>query len=111
VGRRICEGVFFCVPDDDGAFITPTGRFSQSEEITNNLLFDVLFDFEDAGDLFIREFGIFTGTVVAEDIPAGQKYITPDKIIAPGTLLIIERCAPIYRQVMTRETLCFVVTF
>jgi hypothetical protein len=111
VGRRICEKTDFVVPDDDGEIITPTGRFSISEEITNNLYFEVRFDFEDAGELFIREVGLFTGTVIAEGVPIGQKYVTPDKIIDPGILLVIERCAPIYRQVMTREEFDFVVTF
>jgi hypothetical protein len=111
VGRRICEDVVFCEPDEEGSLITPTGRFSPSETISNNLAIKVTFDFEDAGDLLIRVFGIFTGTAVAEDLPVGKKYFTPDEIVNPGTLLVIERCAPIYRQVMTRETLCFVVTF
>jgi hypothetical protein len=97
VGRRLCENVFFVVPDDGGEIITPTGRFSVSEEITNNLSFEVRFDFEDASELFIRELGLFTGTVIAGNVPIGQKYITPDKVVDPGTLLVIERCAPIYR--------------
>jgi hypothetical protein len=111
VGRRICEDVIFCVPNDQGSIITPTGRFSPSADITNSLNFTVEFDYEDAGELYIRELGIFTGTVVADDVPIGQKYIVLDKIIDIGTLLLVERCAPIYRQVMTREKFCFVVTF
>jgi hypothetical protein len=73
VGRCFCENVVFCLPDDDRKLVTPTGRFSLTDEVTNNLLFEVQFDFEDAGEQFIRELGIFTGTVVAEDIPVGLK--------------------------------------
>jgi hypothetical protein len=111
VGRRLCEKVEFCVPDDFGRIITPTGRFEPSEEITNNLSFEVEFDFEDACDLYIRELGIFIGTIIAEDVPIGQKYVTPNKIINPGTLLVLERCAEIHRQIMTREKFEFVITF
>lgn len=111
VGRRICENVEFCEPDDQGEIITPTGRFTATLAPTNNLHFEVLFDFEDAAGLEIREFGLFTNTVVNEGAPVGQKYFLPNEIDNIGSLLVIERCAPIYRQAMTREQENFVISF
>lgn len=111
VGRRICESVEFCVPDEQGTIITPTGRFTHSDSPTNNLHFEVLFDFEDAEGLEIREFGLFTNTVLVDNLPVGQKYFLPNEVSDIGSLLVIERVAPIYRQAMTREQENFVVTF
>lgn len=111
VGRRLCENVEFCAPDDDGEIITPTGRFTHSDEPTNNLHFEVLFDFEDAEGLEIREFGLFTDTELQEGLPEGLKYFTPDLVTDKGSLLVVERVAPIYRQAMTREQENFVISF
>lgn len=111
VGRRLCENVEFCVADNQGDIITPTGRFSASVNPTNILHFEVLFDFEDAEGLEIREFGLFSNTVLKSGLPEGQKYFTPDAIEDIGSLLVIERSAPIYRQAMTREQENFVVSF
>ena len=111
VGRRICESVEFCVADDQGAIITPTGRFTASLTPTNLLHFEVLFDFTDGVGYNIREFGLFTNTIVDSSLPEGQKYFTPDQLTDAGSLLCIERCAPIYRQAMTREIENFVIEF
>lgn len=111
VGRRICEHVEFCEPDAQGEIVTPTGRFTATLTPTNNLHFEVLFDFEDAAELEIREFGLFTNTVVADGLPSGQKYFLPNQIEDIGSLLVVERCAPIYRQAMTREQENFVISF
>ena len=111
VGRRLCESVEFCYPDAQGDIITPTGRFSHSNNPTNNLHFEVLFDFEDAEGLEIREFGLFTDTVLEDGLPQGQKYFVPNEIADIGSLLAVERVAPIYRQAMTREQENFVISF
>lgn len=111
VGRRLCENVEFCVPDAQGDIITPTGRFSHSDNPTNNLHFEVLFDFEDASGVEIREFGLFTNTVLQDGLPEGQKYFVPSEVADIGSLLVVERVAPIYRQAMTREQENFVISF
>ena len=98
VGRRICEDVEYCYADDQGSIITPTGRFTATETPTNMLHFTVQFDFEDAAGYNIREFGLFTNTIVDSSLPEGQKYFTPDQLTDAGSLLCIERCAPIYRE-------------
>ncbi|GHT98270.1 hypothetical protein FACS1894126_3540 [Alphaproteobacteria bacterium] len=111
VGRRIVDEVVFCVGDDDGELVTPTGRFSASEEPTNNLYIETTYDFEDASDHTIRELGLFVGTKTDPDLPVGQKYFLPVDIIDPGILLLLEHSVPLIRTPATREKFCFVVTF
>ncbi|GHT97207.1 hypothetical protein FACS1894126_0820 [Alphaproteobacteria bacterium] len=111
VGRRIVDEVVFCVGDDDGELVTPTGRFSASEEPTNNLFIETTYDFEDASDHTIRELGLFVGTKTDPDLPVGQKYFLPADIIDPGILLLLEHSVPLIRTPATREKFCFVVTF
>ncbi|GHU22216.1 hypothetical protein FACS189472_15070 [Alphaproteobacteria bacterium] len=111
VGRRIVDEVVFCVGDDDGELVTPTGRFSASEEPTNNLYIETTYDFEDASDHTIRELGLFVGTKTDPDLPVGQKYFLPADIVDPGILLLLEHSVPLIRTPATREKFCFVVTF
>ncbi|MBR1735236.1 MAG: hypothetical protein IJ730_07350 [Alphaproteobacteria bacterium] len=111
VGRRICESVEFCTPDDQGEIISTSGRFSVSESPTNNLHFTVLFDFEDAAGQEIREYGLFLNTVVQSDLPIGQRYFLPTEIEDPGELLMLENCVPLIRTGNTKHACSFVVTF
>jgi hypothetical protein len=87
VGRRIVDKVVFCVGDDDGELVTPTGRFSASESPTNNLFIETTYDFEDASDCTIRELGLFVGTITNPSLPVGQKYFLPADIVDPGMWL------------------------
>lgn len=111
IGRRVCKSVQFCRADDNGEIITPTGRFTASAEPTNMLHINVAFDFTDGEGYTIREFGIFTGTVLNDGLPIGQEYLLPTDISDVGQLLALERVAPIFRQAMTREIENFVITF
>lgn len=111
IGRRVCKSVQFCKADDEGEIITPTGRFTASADPTNMLHINVAFDFTDSEGYTIREFGIFTGTVLNENLPVGQEYFLPTEISDKGQLLALERVAPIYRQAMTREIENFIITF
>jgi hypothetical protein len=111
VGRRIIDKVVFCVGDDEGELVTPTGRFSASEVPTNNLFIETTYDFEDASDCTIRELGLFVGTITNPSLPVGQKYFLPADIVDPGILLLLEHSVPLIRTPATREKFCFVVTF
>ncbi|GHT96772.1 hypothetical protein FACS1894122_15380 [Alphaproteobacteria bacterium] len=111
VGRRVVDEVLFCVGDDEGELVTPTGRFSASEVPTNNLFIRTLYDFTDASEYTIRELGLFVGTQTAEELSVGQKYFLPTDIVDPGILLLLEHSVPLIRTPATRETFCFVVTF
>ena len=111
VGRRTVDEVLFCVPDPEGDLVTPTGRFTASDEPTNNLHMRFTFDFEDSPGEIIRELGIMVNTVVDELLPDGQRYFQGAEITDPGILLVLEHTVPLVRTAATRETFSFVVTF
>jgi hypothetical protein len=111
VGRRVVDEVLFCVGDDDGELVTPTGRFTATATPTNNLFIRTLYDFTDAQDCTIREFGLFIETQTVGELPPGQKYFLPTDIVDPGILLLLEHSVPLIRTASTRESFSFVVTF
>ena len=111
VGRRKATQVDYCVPATNGAISVPEGRFDISATPTNNLYFKFHFEFEEAVGSTIREQAIFLDTVLAAGVPAAQFYLTPAQVAQPGTLLVIERRAPIIREITTRQLFEFVVTF
>lgn len=111
VGRRKATLVDYCAPAVNGAISVPEGKFDISATPTNNLYFKFHFEFEEAVGSTIREQAIFLDTVLAAGVPAGQFYLTPAEVAQPGTLLVIERRAPIIREITTRQLFEFVVTF
>lgn len=111
VGRRRADEVLFVVGEDDGPLVTPTGRFSSVDYPTNNLFMRFTFDFDNAANKTIRELGVFIGTVMNPDLPAGQRYFELNDIVDPGILLVIERTVPLIRTAATRESFSFVVSF
>jgi hypothetical protein len=111
VGRRKATLVDYCAPDANGSISAPEGKFSISATPTNNLYFKFHFEFEEGVGSTIREQAIFLDTVAAVGVPAGQFYLTPVQVAQPGTLLVIERRAPIIREITTRQLFEFVVTF
>ena len=50
VGRRAVDEVTYCVGDEEGLLVTPTGRFTASGTPTNQLYMHATFDFEDAAN-------------------------------------------------------------
>lgn len=111
VGRRKATLVDYCAPAVNGAISVPEGKFDISATPTNNLYFKFHFEFEEAVGSTIRETAIFLDTVAAAGVPVGQYYLTPAQVAQPGTLLVIERRAPIIREITTRQLFEFVVTF
>jgi hypothetical protein len=111
VGRRKASQVEYVVPDADGAIQLPQGNYSISATPTVSLYFKFFTDFDDGVGSTIRERAIFIDTVAATGVPVGQMYLQPNEVQSPGTLLVIERNAPIVREVTTRQLLEFVVTF
>lgn len=111
VGRRKATLVDYCAPAVNGAISVPEGKFDISATPTNNLYFKFHFEFDEGVGSTIREQAIFLDTVLAGGVPAGQFYLTPAQVAQPGTLLVIERRAPIVREITTRQLFEFVVTF
>ena len=96
--------------DPAGEIIVPTGRYTVSATPTRHLLFRIAYDFGDAPASVIREVALFAGTEVQAGLPAGQRYFEPGQIVAPGTLVALERITPINRSPATRETFEHVIT-
>lgn len=111
VGRRTADEIIFCIGDDEGELITPTGRFKPSSLPTGSLYLKFTFDFTDAANQVIRELGVMVGTKVKEELLPGQRYFEPQDIAEPGILLVLEHTVPLIRTAATRETFSFVVTF
>ncbi|MBC6685711.1 hypothetical protein H9I48_00295 [Wolbachia pipientis] len=111
LGRRVVDEMLFCVGDENGELVTPSGRFKPSNVPTNNLYLKFTFDFTDAANQVIRELGVMVGTKVKEKVPPGQRYFEPQDIEDPGILLVLEHTVPLIRTAATRETFSFVVTF
>ncbi|RDD35496.1 putative phage protein [Wolbachia endosymbiont of Cylisticus convexus] len=111
VGRRVVDEMLFCVGDENGELVTPSGRFKPSNVPTNNLFLKFTFDFTDAANQVIRELGVMVGTKVKEELPTGQRYFEPKDVENPGILLVLEHTVPLIRTAATRETFSFVVTF
>ena len=110
IGRRLVTQVQFVIDDPAGEIVVPTGRYSVSATPTRHLLFRIAYDFADAPAAVIREVALFAGTEVLAGLPAGQRYFEPAQIVAPGTLVAIERVTPIPRTPATRETFEHVIT-
>ena len=111
VGLRTVDEILFCSGDENGELITPSGRFTESRSPTNNLFLKFTFDFEDAANQVIQELGVMVGTEFLTELPPGQRYFTPEQILTPGILLVLEHTVPLVRTAATRETFTFVVTF
>jgi hypothetical protein len=111
VGRRRADEVLFVEGDDNGALVTPTGRFKAVDHLTNNLFMRFTFDFENAANCTIRELGVFIGTVTNPELPSGQWYFELNDIVDPGILLVLEHTVPLIRTAATRESFSFAITF
>ena len=111
IARRAVDEVYFVEPDPDGEISLSTGRYRTSTTPTPHLFIRTKFDFTDAVGATIREQAVFVGTQTDQNLPAGQRYFTPDQLTDPGVLLLIENTPPIVRQASTRETFEFVLTF
>lgn len=111
VCRRTVDEVYFVAPDPNGEISLSTGRYRISQTPTPHLFIRTKFDFGDAVGATIREQALFVGTETDPDLPPGQRLFTPDQLVSPGVLLLIEHTPSIVRQASTRETFEFVLTF
>lgn len=104
VGRRKASVVGFCTPNPQGDIVTTNGRFMASIEPTRYLFFRFSFDFAEGADAEIRELGVFVFTKTDPNLPPGQMYFTPDQIVDPGVLLLLERIERVPRSPSVRTT-------
>ena len=111
IGRRRASVVGYCLPDSQGDIITREGgRYRQTQVPSKYLFMRFAFDFQDGGDAMIRELGVFMHTRVHDALPPGQMYFTPEQIVDPGTLLLLERIPRTPRTPSQRTTYETVLT-
>lgn len=120
VGRRVASSVGFVVPDDEGNIVIPVGvgadgdvqeaRYSSVTGPTPYLYIRVNYNFADASNVIICEFGLFMDTQVKADLPPGQRYFTPAELESPGLLLAAQIVQPsIQRSPAVRQSIEFVL--
>lgn len=110
IARRQATAVEYCTPQTGGAIVVPEGTFAISSTPTNHLYFKFFFEFEEGLGSVIREQAIFLDTERASGVPSGKFYLLPAEVANPGRLLVIQRTAPIVREITTRQLFEIVVT-
>ncbi len=120
VGRHALTRCGFVLPDEAGDIVIPVSagaddavreaRYRKSDTPTPYLYIYVQYDYGDASNAVIREYGLFMGTTLAEGIPPGQKYFTPGQIQDPGLLMAVQIVTPpINRSPSVRQSVEFVM--
>lgn len=120
VGRRSVTSVQYVTPDDNGDVVVPVfgpsagagrRRFRVVEGPTPHLYMRFNFEFEDAPASEIRELAVFTGTVIKDGLPVGQRYFEPADILDAGIMLAVENLREkIIRSPNSRQAFEFVLT-
>lgn len=109
-GRRRASVIDYVVPNPSGTIVLPQGSFSISPTPTNQLYVRCSFAATEEVGQAIREAAVFIGTTLVAGLPVGQDYFVPANILAPGTMLILERFAKINRTSSFSTSLDFVLT-
>lgn len=121
IGRRRVTSVQYVTPDDAGDVVVPVfgpsagagrrRRFRIVEGPTPHLYMRFNFEFEDAPASVIRELAVFTGTVIKDGLPVGQRYFEPADIQGAGIMLAVENLrGKIIRSPNSRQAFEFVLT-
>jgi hypothetical protein len=111
IGRRTATQIGYAVPDEAGSIELVSGRYSIAPEPTQWVYVRFTFDFADAAGETIRELGIFTSTVLAAGLPAGQRYFTPAQVSSLGDLYALERIPHFVRNGAVRQFFEYVLPF
>lgn len=110
LGRRRAQVIEFVSIDPGGDISVPQGNYSISPTPTDTLYIRCAFADTDAVGQFVREAGVFIGTVPVTGLPVGTEYFTPNQIDQPGVLLMLEHFAKITRTSEFSVALEFVMT-
>lgn len=104
IGRRLVTEVLFVKPDVLGDIELPSGnKYSISAEPTTYLLLRATFGFTDAEGENVREMGVFFGTQLKAEVPAGTRWVLPAQLDNPGEIYTLERRTAVYRSGATRQ--------
>ena len=120
VGRHALTRCGFVLPDEAGDIIIPVSggandavqeaRYRKSDTPTPYLYIYVQYDYGDASNAVIREYGLFMGTTLTEGLPPGQRYFTPAQVQDTGLLMAVQIVTPpINRSPSVRQSVEFVM--
>ncbi|ABS14213.1 hypothetical protein I6H96_02405 [Brucella anthropi] len=111
VGVTRTRDKYFVAPDPDGAILMADGaRYSQSSEATQFVYVRFQLDLADASGTTLREAGIYINTVLDSAVPGGQTYIPASQITQLGSMIEVDRFAPIIRDGSIGQTFSFILT-
>lgn len=111
VGVTRIREKFFVKPDNAGTILMGDGStYSQSDVPTAYLYVRFQLDLPDAAGRTLRETGVFVGTQLGGAVPAGQQYIPGADVVNFGTMIEVDRFAPIVRDGSIGQTFSFVLT-
>lgn len=91
LGRRKASVIEFCTPSDTGDIVVPSGRYTPSATPTYYIHLRFEFQLTDSPEATIRECGVFAHTVLTDDVPDPDGYVTPAYLKDPGSLIMEER--------------------
>ncbi|WP_025089770.1 hypothetical protein [Brucella intermedia] len=111
VGVTRTRDKFFVKPDNAGTILMGDGSiYSQSDVPTASLYVRFQLDLPDAAGSTLRETGIFVGTQLGGAVPDGQQYIPAADVVNFGTMIDVDRFAPIVRDGSIGQTFSFILT-
>lgn len=111
VGITRTREKFFVKPDNAGTILIGDGSaYSQSQTPTAYVFVRFQLDLPDAAETTLRETGVFVGTQPVGTVPAGQMYIPAADVTSFGTMIEVDRFAPIVRDGSIGQTFSFILT-
>lgn len=111
VGVTRTREKFFVKPDSAGTILTGDGAaYSRSDTPTPHVFIRFQLDLPDAASTTLRETGILVGTELAVDVPAGLQYIPAADVVSFGTMIEVDRFAPIVRDGSIGQTFTYILT-
>ena len=116
IGRRKAVITEYCTPDNTNGTIeivngSTTQRFSPSATPTYHIHIRFEFQLTDSPEATIRECGVFAHTVLKDDVPDPDGYVTPEYIEDIGSLIMEERLRPaVVLQDSTKRAFDFVIS-
>jgi hypothetical protein len=124
IGRRALTRSLYVIPDADGEIEVPVSavqdgqgnynveseRYSASNTPTRHIYLEFALDYADAADETLREIGVYVGSVLKPNLPAGQRYFHKSDFSDEGLLFEIEHKRPYIREVNRRTTFAWVIS-
>mgnify|MGYP001561659874 CR=1 FL=1 len=111
IGRKRCAFVGFVTPDAGGDIVTDSDTWSLSDDPTTTVLFQAVFLVDEGEDETIREFGVFSHTVLDGSVSEGTNYVELADVDEIGYMLMKQKVAAIVKNDVGELARNFTITF